>query len=102
MPEQNQQQQNINIKITDEVLKGVYSNLMFASHNKEEFVLDFVNVAGPQGIEVAKVFVSPGHFKRIVAALSDNLKKFEEQFGTIQGEAPVKTSETSPSSKFGF
>ncbi len=96
-------QQNVNIKVDDQTLKGVYSNLMFASHTKEEFVLDFMSVFGPQGIQVAKVLLSPGHFKRIVGALTDNLKKYEQQFGEVKSEAPKSTqSGTSESSKFGF
>ncbi len=99
----NQQQQNINIKVTDEILKGTYSNVMFASHNKEEFVLDFMSVFGPQGVQVAKIITSPGHFKRIVAAFNDNLKRYEEQFGKIEGQLPTNTpATTSESSKFGF
>ncbi len=97
-----QAQQNVNIKVDDAVLKGAYANLMFASHTKEEFIMDFINVFGPQGIEVAKLIVSPGHFKRIVAALTDNLKKYETQFGTIASETPNSAPATSESSKFGF
>jgi hypothetical protein len=95
-------QQNVNIKVEDQVLRGAYSNLMFASHTKEEFVMDFMSVFGPQGIEVAKVITSPGHFKRIVAALNDNLKKYEDQFGKIESGTPNQIPATSESSKFGF
>ena len=88
--------QNINIKISDEALKGQYTNMMMIVHTKEEFVLDFMNVLPPQGIVTSRIITSPGHMKRIIAALSDNLKKYEDQFGTIT-EAP------SPSDKeFGF
>jgi len=98
-----QQQQNINIKVSDEVLKGVYSNLMFVSHSKEEFILDFVNVWGPQGEQVAKIITSPAHFKRIVAAFADNLKKYEGQFGAIKEDASqAPAGEKSSTSKFGF
>jgi hypothetical protein len=96
------QQPNINIKVEDGILKGAYSNVMFASHNKEEFVLDFMSVFGQQGMEVAKVIMSPGHFKRMVAALNDNLKKYEEQFGKIEGSTPNNLGTASESSKFGF
>ena len=95
-------QQNVNIKVEDAILKGAYSNIMFASHTKEEFVLDFMNVFGPQGIQVAKIITSPGHFKRIVAALTDNLKKYEDQFGTVDSNMPAQTAATSESNKFGF
>jgi hypothetical protein len=95
-------QQQINIKIEDGILKGSYSNLMFASHTKEEFVLDFINVFGPQGIQVAKIILSPGHLKRVVGALNDNLKKYEEQFGKIESNISKQPTTTTESSKFGF
>ena len=101
MPEQ-PPQQGVNIKVEDQILKAVYSNLLFASHTKEEFILDFLSAFGPQGIEVAKIVVSPGHFKRIVGALNDNLKKYEDQFGKIESGAPGIQPATSESSKFGF
>lgn len=100
---QEQQQPQVNIKVEDGVLKGSYSNLLQASHTKEEFILDFFTVFGPQGIQVAKIITSPEHFKRIVAALKDNLKKYEDQFGEIDA-ASVNPSlkSQSESSKFGF
>lgn len=105
MDKQNQQQ-NINIKIPDEILKGVYSNNMFVSHTKEEFVLDFVNVSffppPGQGMAVAKIITNPGHFKRMLAAMSDNLKRYEEKFGVIDSPKPEPIQPASESSKFGF
>lgn len=95
-------QPQINIKIEDQILKGAYANMMFASHNKEEFVMDFVSVFGPQGIEVAKIITSPAHFKRIVAAMTENLKKYEEQFGSIESANPKPAEGASQSTKFGF
>ncbi len=74
----------VQIKIDDQVLKGVYANALQIGHTKEEFVLDFMNLLPPQGIAVARVLLSPGHMKRILAALEDNIKKYEEQFGKIE------------------
>jgi len=76
--------QQIQIKATDEKLKGEYANIMQVLHTKEEFVLDFMNVFPPAGTLNARVIVSPGHFKRMLAAMQDNLKKYESQFGEIQ------------------
>ncbi len=95
-------QQNVNIKVEDAVLKGAYSNMMFASHTKEEFIMDFMSVFGRQGVQVAKIITSPGHFKRIVAALTDNLKKYEKQFGEVKSEMKKTEQSTSESSHFGF
>jgi hypothetical protein len=84
------QQQQIQVKVTDEVLKGVYANMVQISHTPEEFIMDFMNIVPPTGIVTSRVFVSPAHMKRIVAALQDNLKRYEAQFGNVQaGEAPV-------------
>ncbi len=91
MSENNQ----IQIKATDEKLKGEYANLMQVLHTKEEFVLDFLNVFPPTGTLNARVIVSPGHFKRMVTAMTDNLAKYESQFGSVQPSAE-------PTSKIGF
>ncbi len=76
--------QQMQVKITDEVLKGVYSNLVQVAHTKEEFVLDFMSMMPPQGIVNARVYLAPAHVKRLATALHDNVKKYEEQFGKIE------------------
>jgi len=85
-------QQQIQIKIDDTTLKGVYANMMGVAHSKEEFVLDFINIYPAQGagVATARVIVSPGHMKRILAAMKENLEKYEKNFGTIkQADAPT-------------
>lgn len=71
------------IQIADNIPGAEYTNLAQINHNKEEFQIFFANVAGPTGKVVAKVITSPGHFKRLINAMSDNLKKYEERFGTV-------------------
>lgn len=90
---QNQQAENgqIQVKITDEVLKGVYSNMAQVAHTPtgEEFVIDFMSILGMSGIVNARVILSPGHFKRVVEAMSENLKNYEKTFGQIKpSESP--------------
>ena len=81
--EQNQPKQ-LQIKASNDDLKGRYSNVMRTTHTREEFVLDFFNASMPVGALVARVIVSPGHFKRMVGALQTNLKNYETQFGSIE------------------
>jgi hypothetical protein len=57
---------------------------MVVTHTKEEFILDFLMVVPPAGTVTARVIVSPGHMKRILAALQENISKYESAFGTIQ------------------
>ena len=82
------QQQQIQIRAADADLKGVYSNVAMVSHTQEEFVMDFLNVANNMGILSSRVILSPGHLKRLVIALQDNLKKYEDQFGSITAAEP--------------
>lgn len=85
-----QHSNQIQIKAADVVLKGVYSNMAQIQHTQEEFVLDFLNVFPPAGTLNSRVIVSPGHMKRIVAALTDNLAKYEKQFGVVRpSDAPT-------------
>lgn len=86
------QQQQIQIKIDDTTLKGVYANMMGVAHSKEEFILDFINIYPAQGtgVATARVIVSPGHMKRILGAIKDNIEKYEKAFGTItEADAPT-------------
>ncbi len=79
-----QEPKEIKINFPPHVQGGVYSNNMFVTHTKEEFILDFLMVAPPAGSVNARVIVSPGHMKRILAALQDNISKYEKTFGAIQ------------------
>ena len=82
-------EREIHIKIPEEILRGVYANQMVVRHSREEFVIDFINVCPPEGIVTARVIVSPGHLKRMVAALGENLARYEQRFGAVTiSEAP--------------
>ncbi len=86
-PQNNNQQQGkqqIQIKASDEKLKGEYSNVMQILHTQEEFVLDFLNVFPPTGTLNSRIVVTPGHFKRMIKAMEDNLKKYEDKFGKVK------------------
>lgn len=88
-------EQKIDLRIGDDELKGRYSNLLRITHTREEFILDFMNVVPPIGVVTARLITSPGHMKRIVSALAQNLERYEEAFGPISeapdpaGDAPV-------------
>jgi len=83
----------IQIQAGPEDVKGRYSNFMQVSHTKEEFVIDFLNVFPPHGTLQARIITSPGHCKRIIAALQDNLGKYEAQFGKVEEAKGVAEGE---------
>ena len=76
--------QQITINTVDEMSRGRFSNTMFVAHSPEEFVMDWMNNS-PNGTHlVSRIIVTPGHMKRILAALSDNMSKYEENYGPVR------------------
>lgn len=74
---------HMTIAANDELARGRYSNNMLVAHTREEFIIDWL-ITAPNGSSlVSRIVVSPGHCKRILAALADNLSKYERQFGEI-------------------
>lgn len=96
-----EQQKQLQIKAKDQDLKGFYSNLAQIIHTKDEFVLDFFMVSPPQGILGSRIIMSPGHIKRFVKALGENLSKYEEKFGKIE-ETEDPNANPSDQNKIGF
>jgi hypothetical protein len=86
----NGQQQEIKVNFPPHLQGGVYSNNMMVSHTKEEFIMDFMMVAPPVGTVMSRVIISPGHVKRMISALQDNVQKYEARFGTIQAAEELK------------
>jgi hypothetical protein len=68
---------------------------MLIAHTKEEFILDFMMIAPPIALVTARVVTSPGHMKRMISALTENLKKYEGKFGKL-------TEAAEPPSPMGF
>ena len=83
--EEKDQSTQLNIELPTEVAKGVYSNLAIISHSTSEFVLDFIQILpGTPKAEVrSRIIMTPQHAKRLLIALSDNIKKFEANSGDI-------------------
>lgn len=76
---------SLSIELSEEVAEGVYSNLVMISHSPEEFILDFIRVMPgvPKARVKSRIVVTPGHAKRLLAALADNIQRYEAQHGDI-------------------
>ena len=85
MSEKQAKEVKIEIQVDEEVAQGVYANLAVVNHSDAEFTLDFIFVQpqAPRAKVRSRVITSPKHVKRLLLALEDNLKKYEERFGTI-------------------
>ncbi len=79
---------SVQISTGDELSRGRYSNNMLVGHTREEFIIDWLLTAPSGNHLVSRVVVSPGHMKRIVAALADNLRKYEAHHGEVPTAEP--------------
>ncbi len=79
-------QNQLNIELSEDIAEGTYSNLAVISHSPSEFVFDFVRVVPnvPKAKVKARVMMTPDHAKRLLRALTDNIRRYEQQFGVIQ------------------
>lgn len=89
--DQQQQQPQLQIKADEKELLGLYSNLAMIHHNADEFTMNFIYVFPnvPQGKLVASIILSPSHAKRLLHALTENIARYETQFGPIRELPPV-------------
>jgi hypothetical protein len=93
-------QAQISIELNEEVAQGTYSNLAVITHSASEFVIDFVRIMPgiPKAQVKSRIILTPEHAKRLIAALKDNISKYESVHGTIK---EVKESGTSLPLSFG-
>lgn len=76
----------ISIELSEETGQGTYSNLAVITHSASEFVIDFVRIMPgvPKAQVKSRIIVTPEHAKRLVAALEDNIAKYESVHGKIK------------------
>lgn len=84
--QEQQEQHQLNIEISEEVAEGQYANLVIITHSHAEFVVDFVNVmpGTPKSKVKSRVILTPQHAKRFMKALTENISRFESINGKIQ------------------
>jgi hypothetical protein len=85
-----QNQQQIQVTCPPGLLGGAYSNNVVISHTREEFLMDFMMISPPQGVVVSRIIMNPGHMKRLISALQENLKKYESSFGKLEASEEPK------------
>ena len=87
MSEKKQDDQfQIPIKTDDATQAGLYSNLARIAHNPETFQVDFMVVHShpPFGRLQSRVILTPGHAKRFLRALKENIERYEKAYGEIR------------------
>lgn len=87
----NNQQNQINIELPEDIAEGIYSNFAIIAHSNQEFIIDFVRMmpGTPKAKVKSRIVLTPQHAKRLVKALNENVKKFEQQFGVIDDNEAI-------------
>lgn len=74
----------IQVNTLDDMSRGRYSNNMIITHTPDEFVIDWL-LNSPSGMHlVSRVIISPGHMKRVIGALTENMARYENTFGPVR------------------
>ena len=99
MAEKAKEQQNqINIELSEEIAEGEFANLAMIAHSSSEFVIDFIRLMPgiPKAKVKSRIVITPEHAKRLLAALTENIERYEASFGAI------KQTQEFPSSPMNF
>lgn len=83
----NQENKNqLQIQLKPEVADGKYSNLAMIGHSPNEFLIDFIFHAPgmAQAPVVSRIVMTPENAKNLMFALTDNVQKYEANFGEIK------------------
>jgi len=87
MAEKAKEQQNqINIELSEEIAEGEFANLAMIAHSSSEFVIDFIRLMPgiPKAKVKSRIVITPEHAKRLLAALNENIERYEASFGAIK------------------
>ena len=77
------QENHMNIELSEDIALGVYSNLAIITHSPAEVVCDFVQLMPgmPKGKVRSRVLMTPQNAKRFLQALAENIEKYGSAYG---------------------
>lgn len=83
----------LEIDLSRDVAQGTYANLAIIAHSSSEFIIDFVRLMPgvPKPEVKSRIIMTPENAKRLMLALQDNIRKYEQDNGVIRlpQEGPV-------------
>lgn len=86
----NPENNEISIELSEEIAEGVYANLAIVTHSNTEFVLDFIRVMPgvPKAKVKSRIVLTPDHAKALLRVLQDNINRYEAQ-GSAAPTGPI-------------
>ena len=97
----NNKQNQLQLELPQEVAQGEYANFAIITHSSSDFIIDFARVLPglPKAQVKSRVILAPEHAKRLLAALQENIMRYERNFGPIK--MPEQKQEPRTISPFG-
>lgn len=93
------QHSQISALVPEAVARGVFSTGAVVLGGAHEFILDFLlRMQQPQQV-AARVILPPTMVPQFLQALKENIRKFEDRFGTIQDPAKALQQKQKPPSQ---
>jgi hypothetical protein len=85
----------LQIQLDDDVAQGVYVNLALVNHTETEFTIDvmYVQPQQPKAKVRSRIISSPKHTKRLLMALQENMRRYEERYGAVDVSGPNPADE---------
>ena len=82
----NDNNQQIQIEVPAEEMKGRYSNMAFIAHSPNDFFIDMLLLSpGTNKARVlSRVVMTPENAKKLLIALQQNIQKYEMAYGEIR------------------
>jgi hypothetical protein len=79
------QQVQVQIEIDPATANGVFVNFAMVNHTDSEFTLDllYLHPEAPKATVRARAILTPRHMKRLIAAMQENLGRYEAVFGNV-------------------
>jgi hypothetical protein len=74
------------LKLPDEMLGGVYANVVMIRHTPEEFCFDFITNFFPRPAVTCRAFMAAGHIPSFLEALQSALRRYRQRPG---GQPPT-------------
>ena len=79
-------EKRLEINLPEAKAGGEYSNLAIVTHSPSEFIVDFCQVmpGTPKANVASRIILNPLHAKALVKTLEANIRRYEQNFGTIK------------------
>ena len=86
MNDNNNEKNGLQLELSQDVAQGEYANFAIITHSSSDFIVDFARVLPglPKAQVKSRVILAPEHAKRLLAALQENIMRYEKEFGTIR------------------